>query len=66
MLVCTPGSTPHPTVASNGRSLHRLVVFLCISQTSKVGFLWNLARVSKIGLPCAHWSLIYPAGPPKN
>ena len=38
MLVCTPGSTPHPTVASNGRSLHRLVVFLAFPKPRKLDF----------------------------
>ena len=28
MLICTPGSTPHPKVASNGRPLYRLVAVL--------------------------------------
>ena len=47
MLVCTPGSTPHPTVESNGRSLHRLVVFLAFPKPRKLDFCGILPERAK-------------------
>ena len=67
MLVCTPGSTPHPKVVSNGA--HPFIVWLlsCISRNPpKVGSLSFLSSLVRIGLHCTHYSFIDPVGIAKN
>ena len=69
MLICTPGSTRHPKVVSNGRPLYRLVAFLAFPKTRKtpkVGSLWIFVCLVKIGQRCTHWSSMHPVGPAKK